>query len=341
MRSASATLSSSEKEKKTKKTIVGRTALQEFHNVVQREQYNDYLHPGQTLVELGSGNGGPLLKIFPRCPSHVLNIDIDPKRIQQAQERVRNLFELDRSRDKQEFAKKLSFYCGDLTQTSTYAALRQSGLVLEGSKDVFSSQFSLTYLWQSKSAFCNLLYWISASLKPGGYFIGTVTDGDEILHLCSSDNKRKDTPTEFHSSIADIEFPSDRRVVREHDSSADDVSNLATRQMLQMIQNQSHGTSSTASESAGKSKHKTEAEENVFGRPIRFRLENSIISEGVLEYLVSWSTFVELADYFSLRLVSSQMFGTRYKTYKGRALSREERTISFLNRCFVFQKQVK
>jgi hypothetical protein len=69
-------------------------------------------------------------------------------------------------------------------------------------------------------------------------------------------------------------------------------------------------------------------------------MANSIVEVPTPEYLIHWPSFVAYASLYNLVLVDTSLFDAAYKKYHRSNLSRVELEVAFINRTFVFQKQV-
>lgn len=301
--------------------------LREFHNSIVQTIYTDYLRPGGKLLVMCGGKGGELLKLYHCKPSEVVFVDINEQYIQHAKE-VRAAGQYQLSGDPF-WTKKIKWVQGDLASTKTYREMIENGSTpLPAYFDVISAQFCMTYFWKSKGIFCNLLEWISTLLKPGGYLIGTVPEDFPIYSLFQDQEAAKDGSSTnkihktFKSSLLEITLQHSIPSVL---SSKDDE---VKDEKEESKQNSSNKMDTSCDD----------GNDPLFGRLIRFRMNNSIISNSTEEYLVNWSKFVSLAKEFNLRLVSGKPFEVWYKSYGKSNLTAAELQASFLNRSFVFQK---
>lgn len=138
--------------------------MRKFHNDIKRKLYNDYTKPGDALLDLACGKGGDLNKWVQCKLSKVSGYDIDTESINESHKRY-NIYK-----------NKLQFNSGVLDLSKN---------VISGNKDynVISSMFAFHYFFENQDTFEIIMTTIKNNLKIGGYFIGTIFDGDTINEL--------------------------------------------------------------------------------------------------------------------------------------------------------------
>lgn len=146
--------------------------LRKFHNYVKFMMYKKYCEKESTLLDLGVGRGGDMMKWNNVGISKVVGIDINKPFILDAIKRYKNMNELQE--------RNYSFY----VTTKKYIFkdfLRFKGL--QQKYDNISCMFVLHYFCSTKENLCNILEQVSSSLNENGYFFGTVMNGNSIESL--------------------------------------------------------------------------------------------------------------------------------------------------------------
>ena len=154
--------------------------LRAFHNKIK----GDIIHRGcnmtnvQTLLDIGVGRGGDIMKWHNNKIPKVIGIDIEYTYIREAIRRF-NQAHLRNVRDYRFYVIKN----GD----SFFATLEKRNL--DTLYDMISCQFCLHYFASSEECLHEFFDNISKVLKPGGVFIGTVPNGDKILSMLGNDTE--------------------------------------------------------------------------------------------------------------------------------------------------------
>lgn len=140
--------------------------MRRYHNVVKRDLYNKYTLNIDKLLDLACGKGGDLDKWISNNIKHVIGYDIDEKSIMEAKRRIK-----ERYSDK---GTKVEVYVKDLSTD-----------IIEGNNDcdVITSMFAFHYFFKSLDTFNVIMKSIDNNLKTGGYFIGTMFDGNSIRNI--------------------------------------------------------------------------------------------------------------------------------------------------------------
>ena len=150
--------------------------LRNFNNWIKSVLINEFISKiraesgvsNASVLDLGCGKGGDILKWKKANVSHVTFADISEKSLQICQERfsrsnfTASFIHLDASRDI-----LLEKYTNDNNDIIQH--------------DLVSCQFALHYTFESFEQANRCLKNVSDSLKPGGFFIGTTTNGCEIV----------------------------------------------------------------------------------------------------------------------------------------------------------------
>ncbi len=138
----------------SKTTTTQRSSVRNSHNFIKSVLIRQYVGTKQKILDLGCGQGGDLLKIKQSHPSLYVGVDIAQKAIQHAQERVRNI----------KMGCRCEFHCIDFTTTAWP----------HKDFDIVNCQFSIHFIFETPAKAEFVLNAIAKSLKPNGYFVGTV-----------------------------------------------------------------------------------------------------------------------------------------------------------------------
>lgn len=156
--------------------------LRAFHNKIKGELIQRGCHmtdPNvQTLLDIGVGRGGDIMKWHNNQIPKVVGIDIEYTYIREAIRRF-NQAHLRNVRDYRFYVIKN----GD----SFYTTLEKRHL--NTLYDMISCQFCLHYFASSEECLHEFFSNISHVLKPGGLFIGTVPNGDKILNMLGNSDE--------------------------------------------------------------------------------------------------------------------------------------------------------
>eukprot|EP00123_Amoebidium_parasiticum_P009788 comp19706_c0_seq1/m.23448 comp19706_c0_seq1/g.23448 ORF comp19706_c0_seq1/g.23448 comp19706_c0_seq1/m.23448 type:complete len:315 (-) comp19706_c0_seq1:11-955(-) len=146
--------------------------LRSFNNWVKSLLINQYVRPGDTVLDLCCGKGGDLLKYSKRRVGRLVGVDLADVSIQQARQRYAEL---------RGFRPPADFYTADC------GTVRLRDMFPERyAFDVVSCQFSLHYAFESEQRARRMLQNITDLLKPGGYFIGTTPDACRLVKKVKS-----------------------------------------------------------------------------------------------------------------------------------------------------------
>ena len=155
-------------------------SLRAFHNKIKADiiQRGCQMTEGETLLDIGVGRGGDIMKWHNNQIPKVIGIDIEYTYIREAIRRF-NQAHLRGVRDYRFYVIKN----GD----SFLDTLEKRNL--DTMYDIISCQFCLHYFASSEECLHEFLSNISKVLKPGGVFIGTVPNGDMILNMLNNTNE--------------------------------------------------------------------------------------------------------------------------------------------------------
>lgn len=125
-----------------------------------------------TVLDMCCGKGGDLLKWQKANISHLICTDIAEVSVNQAEERYNST----RSRQRGRLF-TAEFIACDATQTNQRDLYKDKDVKI----DLVSCQFAFHYCFESLPQARQMLKNASDCLKPGGYFIGTIPDANEIM----------------------------------------------------------------------------------------------------------------------------------------------------------------
>lgn len=140
--------------------------MRRFHNNIKRNLYDKYTKNIYKLLDLACGKGGDLDKWVLNNIKNVIGYDINKQSILEAQRRIDN-------------------YKYPTNTIVKVNVLDLSRNIIDGNKDcdVVSSMFAFHYFFETQETFNNILKTIDNNLKEGGYFIGTMFDGQTIKNI--------------------------------------------------------------------------------------------------------------------------------------------------------------
>jgi mRNA (guanine-N7-)-methyltransferase len=169
--------------------------MRNFNNWIKSMLINEYLGKvrekcalGDPLrvLDIGCGKGGDLLKWQKGNITHLICTDIADVSMEQCEARYKNIIA---KSGHNKFNKM--FTAEFITSDSTLNRLREKYRDPSIQLNLVSCQFAFHYCFESlKQAEC-MLKNAAECLKPGGYFIGTIPDADEIMkrqQIANDDN---------------------------------------------------------------------------------------------------------------------------------------------------------
>jgi len=185
--------------------------LRNFNNWVKSVLINEFLEKAKkarrrydeeiTVLDLGCGKGGDLLKWQKGRVGHVICADIAEASVEQCRERYDNLKKGQRGsyRDRSERLFSIECIAADCTKVNLKDKLKNS----DNQLDLASCQFAFHYAFESYNQAETMLRNACESLRPGGYFIGTTPDANELVKRL-----KKADGTSFGNEVYNVEFES-------------------------------------------------------------------------------------------------------------------------------------
>jgi mRNA (guanine-N7-)-methyltransferase len=166
-----------------------------FNNWVKSVLIGYYVPSKGVVLDLCCGKGGDLFKFVKAAASHVVGVDIAAASVEESITRYNALFD----RQPPPFsAAYLVADCCHVDLDNTFDKQLQF--------DVVNCQFALHYSFESEERARTLLKNASSRLKPGGYFIGTITDA-KVLQARHA--KVKDGTESFGNAQYSVTFDHD------------------------------------------------------------------------------------------------------------------------------------
>ncbi|KAL6228041.1 hypothetical protein ACLB2K_001995 [Fragaria x ananassa] len=141
--------------------------LRKLNNWIKSVLIQLYARPRDAVLDLACGKGGDLIKWDKADIGYYVGIDIAQGSIQDCRARY----------NATKFTFPARLICGDCYEVG----LVDKTLANEAPFDICSCQFALHYSWSTEARARRALANISASLRPGGTFIGTMPDANVII----------------------------------------------------------------------------------------------------------------------------------------------------------------
>nr|SVE72982.1 EOG090X07I2 [Ceriodaphnia reticulata] len=165
--------------------------------IIDRIRKENGHHCRLNVLDLGCGKGGDLLKWERGHVHHVVCADIAETSIEQCKERYAKI----KYRSRNVFTAE--FIAADCSKVLAKGSSKFSNHELK--LDLVSCQFAFHYSFESLPQAEQMLANVSSNLQPGGYFIGTTTDADDIMRRLGRDKDSENR--KFGNSIFSVEFP--------------------------------------------------------------------------------------------------------------------------------------
>ncbi len=148
--------------------------LRAFHNWVKSTLISTYGAGADNLLDLGCGVGGDIRKWVSAGIKNVIGFDINDDSIAEANRRLAQIKESNATI-------RIHFFhlnTGEEDISAFLEAKKLSRLF-----DVVSNQFALHHLFASETMCRQHIENVSKNLKEGGYYIGTIFDGEKTFTL--------------------------------------------------------------------------------------------------------------------------------------------------------------
>ncbi|XP_031634657.1 mRNA cap guanine-N7 methyltransferase-like [Contarinia nasturtii] len=180
--------------------------MRNFNNWIKSVLINEFLSKVKEFVKLGEplrsldmccGKGGDLLKWENSGITHLICTDIAEVSVQQCEERYKTMIERNQ---RNRYPKKLftaEFFASDSTLQRLREKYKDPSIRLQ----LVSCQFAFHYCFESLTQAECMIRNAAECLQPGGYFIGTIPDANDIMK-----RQREANSDEFGNDIFRISF---------------------------------------------------------------------------------------------------------------------------------------
>ncbi|XP_055812661.1 mRNA cap guanine-N7 methyltransferase 1-like isoform X4 [Solanum dulcamara] len=148
--------------------------LKKLNNWIKSVLIQLYTKRGDAVLDLACGKGGDLIKWDKAKIGYYVGIDIADGSIEDCRTRYNG--EADHHQRRKKFSFPARLLCGDC-----YEVRLDRVLADDAPFDVCSCQFAMHYSWSTEARARRALANISALLRPGGIFIGTMPDANVIV----------------------------------------------------------------------------------------------------------------------------------------------------------------
>lgn len=166
--------------------------LKKLNNWIKSVLIQSYTKKNDSAIDLACGKGGDLIKWDKAKIGYYVGIDIAKGSVEDARTRYNG----DASHKRRSFSFPARLICADCFTVRLDEVLQD-----EAPFDICSCQFALHYSWANEELARVALQNVSAVLKPGGYFIGTMPDANVIVRKF-----RETDGLEFGNSCYNIKF---------------------------------------------------------------------------------------------------------------------------------------
>lgn len=147
--------------------------LKKLNNWIKSVLIQLYAQKGDAVLDFACGKGGDLIKWEKAQIGYYVGVDIAEGSIRDCKTRYNGDAEQQR---RKKFSFPARLICADC-----YEARLDKYLEDDGPYDICSCQFALHYSWSTEARARRALANISALLRPGGIFVGTMPDANVII----------------------------------------------------------------------------------------------------------------------------------------------------------------
>ncbi|RWR73863.1 mRNA guanine-N7-methyltransferase domain-containing protein [Cinnamomum micranthum f. kanehirae] len=165
--------------KRTNQTLEEREAspiihLKKLNNWIKSVLIQLYARRGDAVLDLACGKGGDLIKWDKAKVGYYVGVDIAEGSIEDCRTRYNG--DADQNPRRKRFTFPARLICGDCYEVHLDKVLED-----DAPFDICSCQFALHYSWSTEARARRALANVSALLRPGGTFIGTMPDANVII----------------------------------------------------------------------------------------------------------------------------------------------------------------
>ncbi|KAL5706602.1 mRNA (guanine-N(7))-methyltransferase [Ranunculus cassubicifolius] len=148
--------------------------LKKLNNWMKSVLIQLFARQGDSVLDLACGKGGDLIKWDKAMVGYYVGIDIAHGSIEDC--RTRYNCDTDQNQRHKKFNFPARLICGDCFEVGLDKALEG-----DGPFDICSCQFAMHYSWSNEARARQALANVSAVLRPGGTFIGTMPNANVII----------------------------------------------------------------------------------------------------------------------------------------------------------------
>ncbi|GLU03958.1 hypothetical protein SLE2022_211270 [Rubroshorea leprosula] len=148
--------------------------LKKLNNWIKSVLIQLYARRGDAVLDLACGKGGDLIKWDKAKIGYYVGIDIAEGSIEDCRTRYNG--DADHHQRRKKFTFPARLMCGDCFEVCLDQVLAD-----DAPFDICSCQFAMHYSWSTEARARRALANISALLRPGGTFIGTMPDANVII----------------------------------------------------------------------------------------------------------------------------------------------------------------
>jgi hypothetical protein len=157
--------------------------MRKYHNEVKFDLLKSF-EPGATILDIGSGRGGDILKWRSLGFKNVYALEPNSETLETFQSRLKKDMENNKKKkDPSPYPRVEILNYGAEKYKNINNKLNEDKVVLDG----IVSFFSLTFFPKDKKTYKNLLKTISL-IPPGGKFVGIVLSGEKVKNLLDTSN---------------------------------------------------------------------------------------------------------------------------------------------------------
>ncbi|XP_011636013.1 mRNA cap guanine-N7 methyltransferase [Pogonomyrmex barbatus] len=187
--------------------------MRNFNNWIKSMLINEYIgkiRQGKSfgaslrVLDMCCGKGGDLLKWKKANISHLICADIAQVSLEQCQQRYNDILNKNKDRGSKDRGFAPIFTAEFITADCTKVRLREKFADPSMQLDFVSCQFAFHYSFESLSQAECMLQNASESLKPGGYFVGTIPDAYDLVSRWQKCDGNK-----FGNDVYSVEFISE------------------------------------------------------------------------------------------------------------------------------------
>eukprot|EP01018_Ginkgo_biloba_P010759 Gb_30863 [translate_table: standard] len=171
--------------------------MKKLNNWIKSVLIQLYTRRGDVVLDLACGKGGDLIKWDKAKIGYYVGVDIAEGSIEDCRTRYNG--DTDQMRRRKIFSFPARLLCADCYEVRLDDVLQD-----EAPFDICSCQFALHYSWSTEERARRALANVSALLRPGGIFIGTMPDANVIVRKL-----REAEGLSFGNSVYWISFDED------------------------------------------------------------------------------------------------------------------------------------